>query len=137
MRRYLLDTTPLAGYLNGRQAFVARIEPWITVHEAATSILVYGEVAEYLQGFPDFANRQRALRELAEDVYPYFITYAIAERYARIRRQLRAPYGPGLIGDLDTLIAATALENDLTLVTCDEDFSRVSDLRVVLLPRRS
>lgn len=46
-------------------------------------------------------------------------TYAILERYADLRRQLRPPYGPGLIGDIDTLIAATALEHDLTLVTTD------------------
>jgi predicted nucleic acid-binding protein len=45
--------------------------------------------------------------------YPYFLTDRILERYADIRRALRPPYGPGLIGDIDTLITATALERDL------------------------
>jgi predicted nucleic acid-binding protein len=65
-------------------------------------------------------------------VYPYFPTYSILERYADIRRALRRPYGPGLIGDIDTLIAATALDRNLTLVTMDSDYQRVPDLNVVL-----
>lgn len=48
---------------------------------------------------------------------------------------MRAPHGPGLIGDVDTLIAATALERNLTVVTLDQDFTRVPGLRVQLLER--
>ena len=59
------------------------------------------------------------------------------ERYAEIRRQLRRPRGPGLIGDVDTLIAATALDRGLTVVTTDSDFQRVPDLEVMLVDRRS
>jgi predicted nucleic acid-binding protein len=63
-------------------------------------------------------------------IYPYFLTYAILERYAAIRRALRPPHGPGLIGDIDTLIAATALERNLTVVTMDRDYERVPGLKV-------
>ena len=42
-------------------------------------------------------------------------------------------HGPGLVGDVDTLIAATALERNLTVVTLDQDFTRVPGLRVQLL----
>jgi predicted nucleic acid-binding protein len=59
---------------------------------------------------------------LMRAVYPYFLTYAIMERYAQIHRAIRSPCGPGLIGDVDTLIAATALERDLILLTTDTDF---------------
>jgi predicted nucleic acid-binding protein len=38
-----------------------------------------------------------------------------------------------LIGDIDTLIAATALERNLTVVTIDSDFQRVPQLKVILL----
>jgi len=115
MRRYLIDTTPLAAFLFNRPAAISLMSPWIRNHEATTSILVYGEIVEYLR------NR------------PYFLTYPIMERYADIRRQLRPPHGPGLIGDVDTLIAATALERNLTLVTSDEDFQRVPGLNVTLI----
>jgi predicted nucleic acid-binding protein len=106
MRQYLLDSAPLAAYLNGRQVAVDLISPWITRRGAATSILVYGEITEYLKGLSHFSRRHAQLRRLLREVYPYFLTYAILDRYADIRRQLRPPHGPGLIGDIDTLIAA-------------------------------
>jgi predicted nucleic acid-binding protein len=137
MRQYLLDSAPLAAYLNGRQVAVDLISPWITRREAATSILVYGEITEYIKGLSHFSRRHTQLRRLLREVYPYFLTYAILDRYADIRRQLRPPHGPGLIGDIDTLIAATALERDLTVVTTDSDFERVPQLKVMLITRRA
>jgi predicted nucleic acid-binding protein len=135
MRRYLLDTGPLGAYLQGRPAVVNLVAPWLRQHEAATSILAYGEVVEYIKGFPDFLPLHTQLRRLLRHIYPYFLTYRILERYADLRRSLRRPHGPGLIGDIDTLIAATALERNLTVVTIDTDFQRVPNLRVILLSR--
>jgi predicted nucleic acid-binding protein len=135
MRRYLLDTTPLVGFLHGRPRFVERLAPLLATHQVATSVLVYGEVTEYLKGRADYELRSAALRSLLHTVYPYFLTFGTLDRYADIRRSLRPPYGPGLIGDIDTLIAATALEFDLTLITTDTDFERVPGLKFLLLPR--
>lgn len=59
------------------------------------------------------------------------------ERYADIRRAMRRPHGTGLIGDADTLIAATALEQQLTVVTIDSDFERVPGLDVRLVSREA
>ena len=135
MRRYLIDTTPLAAFLFNRPAAISLMSPWIRNHEATTSILVYGEIVEYLRNRPDYSRRRDQFRVFLRDIYPYFLTYPIMERYADIRRQLRPPHGPGLIGDVDTLIAATALERNLTLVTSDEDFQRVPSLKVTLISR--
>ena len=109
MRRYLLDTSPLAAYLLGRPRAVSLLDPWLTRHEAATSILVYAEVIEYLKGLPDFPTRRSQLRRQLQEIRPYLLTYAIVERYADLRRSMRTPHGTGLIGDVDTLIAATAI----------------------------
>lgn len=38
-----------------------------------------------------------------------------------------------VVGDIDLLIAATALHHDLTLLTSDSDFQRVEGLRVIFL----
>jgi tRNA(fMet)-specific endonuclease VapC len=133
MTGYLLDTPPLAAYLLGRQGAVPLVSPWITRQEAVTSILVYGEVAEYLRALPNFAQRLGKLQRLLVHVTPHGLTYPIMERYADIRRALR-PAGK-LIGDVDTLIAATALEHNLTVVTTDSDFQRVPNLQVMLIPR--
>jgi predicted nucleic acid-binding protein len=134
MRRYLLDSSILTGYLKGRKV-VTLVEPWVDHNLAATSLLVYGEISEYNHSFPNFARRQTELRALLRQVYPYGLSYLILGRYAELRRMLRPPHGPGLIGDIDTLIAATALVYDLTLVTTDSDFTRVPELDLMFLPR--
>ncbi len=57
------------------------------------------------------------------------------ETVSALRRAMRPPHGPGLIGDIDTLIAATALHYGLTLVTTDSDFKRVPGFRLLYLLR--
>src|SRR5205823_6234584 len=108
---------------------VSILQPLIQRHEVATSIIVYAEVVEYIRGLPHFSRRYQQVRQLLKEVYPYFLTYPILERYADLRRQLRPPHGKGLIGDMDTLIAATALERNLTLLTMDTDYDRVPHLQ--------
>jgi predicted nucleic acid-binding protein len=135
--RYLLDSTPLLAYFSGRETAVDLIRPWVEARDAATSIVVYGEVIEYLKGQPNFEQRRQDLQRLLRNIVPFFLTYPIAERYADIRRALRPPHGPGLIGDIDTLIAATALDRKLTVVTTDSDFERVPELQVQLISLRT
>jgi predicted nucleic acid-binding protein len=111
------------------------MRPWVVSREAATSIIVYGEVVEFIKSDPDFLARRAALRTLLREVRPYPLSYSIMERYAELRRAMRPPHGLGLIGDMDTLLAATALEYGLTLVTLYGDFARVPDLAVLRLDR--
>src|SRR2546423_1283507 len=133
MKKYLLDTSPFAAYLNQREGAVSILQPLIHRHEVATSVIVYAEVVEYIKGLPHFSRRYQQVRQLLREVYPYFLTYPILERYADLRRQLRPPHGKGLIGDMDTLIAATALERNLTIITLDHDFERVPHLKTKFL----
>ncbi len=133
MKRNLLDTSLLAAYLQSRVTAVQLIRPLIERHEVATSILVYAEVVEYIKGLPQYQKRLVELRQLMREIYPYFLTYAILDRYADIRRNLRPPHGIGLIGDMDTLSATTAIERNLTIVTIDRDFARVSHLKMKLV----
>jgi predicted nucleic acid-binding protein len=131
MNGYLRDTSLVAAFLHGRPTALRLIEPLVRNGEARTSILVYGEVVEYLKGLPTFQAYKARLQKLFElnQITPYPLTYPILERYADLRRKLRPPHGKGLIGDIDTLIAATALEHHLTLLTIDTDYDRVPDLK--------
>jgi hypothetical protein len=54
MKLYLLDSTPVAAYLHGREAVIDLVKPWIIRRAVATSILVYAEVTEYIKGLPIF-----------------------------------------------------------------------------------
>ncbi len=51
MKKYLLDTSLVAGYLLNRVRAIELVSPLIEREEAATTILVYGEVVEYVKGF--------------------------------------------------------------------------------------
>jgi predicted nucleic acid-binding protein len=64
------------------------------------------------------------------------LSHSIVQRYALIRRELRASRS-GLIGDIDTLIAATAMETGLTLVSSDRDFLRLPQIDLCLLAPRT
>lgn len=109
MRRYLLDTTPLTAYLRSHSRATDLISPWIISREASTSIIAYGEAEEFIKGFANYQSLHVQLQRLLLGPIPaYNVTFSIMERYADIRRTLR-PLNQ-LIGDVDTLIAATALE---------------------------
>lgn len=134
MKHYLFDTNILRAYLRGRSGVVNIVQTWIHNDEAATSIVVYGEIIEYFKSFSQYPRYQAARRVRLRKVHPYSLTYTTLEQYADVRRTMRPPYGAGLIGDIDTLIAATALSYKLTVVTTDSDFARVPELSVMLLP---
>jgi tRNA(fMet)-specific endonuclease VapC len=129
MTTYLLDTTPLAAYLFGRRKAVERIHPLITAADALTSIVVYGEIEEFIKPMPNYHDLHNDLRRQLREIRPLPVTYAIMDLYADIRLQMRVPRGAGVISDSDTLIAATALRYGLTIITANsKDFRRVPDL---------
>lgn len=72
MRRYLLDTGPLGAYLQGREPAVDLIVPWIRRGEAATSILVYGEIIEYIRSLQDYPTKYLGRRRAAGRNLPVF-----------------------------------------------------------------
>lgn len=137
MSGYLLDTPIVTAYLRGRPAAVELVAPWLAAQEVGTSVIVYGECIEYLRSFSEPLRWQLALRAFLRQMRVYDLTYAILERYADVRRMLRPPHGPGLIGDMDTLIGATALVYGLTVVTLDSDYTRVPGLSVMHLARNA
>ncbi len=128
MRRYLLDTGPLSAYVQGRPATLRDMGEWIDRDTCAASIVVYGEVVYYLKGSSRYVEYQSRFLD-----HLYRLTFPILERDADLRRQMRRPNGSGIIGDMDTLMAPTALERNLPLVTMNADFLRVPGLKVHLM----
>ncbi|HLJ81632.1 MAG TPA: type II toxin-antitoxin system VapC family toxin [Ktedonobacterales bacterium] len=133
MRKYLLDNGPLVALVKGRPGAERLMRPWVEHDEATTSILVYGEALEYFKTSPDYFRHRRNLRALLQGVTAYRLSYPILERYADLLLALRP--GGRLIGDIDTLIAATALEHGLTVIALDSDYTRVPGLSVMHLSR--
>jgi tRNA(fMet)-specific endonuclease VapC len=125
----LLDTDILSAVMRRRQPAWTRAQAYLGDHQLLSfSIVTRFEILRGLKA------RQASVQQVTFDrlcaashVLP--LVDAVVIRAADIYADL---YRRGtLIGDADILIAATALEHDLCVVTNNEDhFRRVSGLRV-------
>lgn len=126
---YLIDTDWMADHLAGRPAATQLLESLLP-DGIAISLITYGEVYEGIIWSLRYPERlESAFLEFLRWCKVLPLDEEIMRRYAGIRGDLRRR--GQLIGDNDTLIAATALHLDLTLVTRNLDhFQRVSDLQI-------
>jgi tRNA(fMet)-specific endonuclease VapC len=126
--RYLVDTDSIIDGLAG----ISSILDWFNEHldeGLAVSIVTLAEVYEgaYINPDPEvhIASFQAFLAIFT--ILP--LIDQIAQRFARLRATLRRQ--GNLIPDLDLLIAATAIEHDLTLRTRNRrQFERIRELRL-------
>lgn len=95
----------------------------------AVSIVSYGELFEGAVGAPDPATELARFRRFLARLALLPLDDPTIERFAYLRVDLRRR--GQLIPDLDLLIAATALQHDLTLITRNtRHFARLPELRL-------
>jgi predicted nucleic acid-binding protein len=127
MSQYLIDTDWIVDVLHGQeQATQTLLE--LASSGLALSMMTYGELYEGAYYARDPESALAGLRDFLEgkDILP--LTLAIMERFAIVRGALPRPIRRQL-GDMDILIAATALEHDLTLLTRNRrDFQHIPGL---------
>ncbi len=126
---YLIDTDWVADHLANRPV-ATRLLASLIGDGIAISLVTYGEIYEgILYSLRHPQTLEIAFLEFLRRCPVLPLNEAIMRRFAGIRGRLRRR--GELIGDADTLIAATALHHDLTLVTRNLDhFRRISDLRI-------
>jgi tRNA(fMet)-specific endonuclease VapC len=128
--RYLLDSNACIAHLRsgGNHPVSIRIDA-APVGDIGLPAIV---VAELL--FGALRVRRRGSRDNTRAFCSVFPWLPFAEREVRVHAELRAKLiksGKQEIGPYDSIIAATALANDLTLVTHNtREFSRVLGLRL-------
>lgn len=126
--RYLVDSDWLIDGFLGIPAAVNRLAE-LRDDGLAVSIISYGELFEGALGAPDPATEFARFRRFLARLTLIGLDDATMERFARLRAALRRR--GELIPDLDLLIAATALEGDLTLLTRNvRHFARIPELRL-------
>ena len=127
---YLLDSDWLIDYLGGLPDAAELVGPLADVG-LAFSVVTYMEAFEGTLRQPDPAAAQARLRSGLRPFRPIPVTDDIAIRCARIRHDLRTRGRRIRDRALDLLIAATALEYGLTLVTRNVgDFNDIPGLQL-------
>ena len=99
------------------------------ISDICISAITEGELRYGLAKRPEAVQLARAVGDflLRIDILPW--GSLAAEHYGRLRATLEAAGAP--LGNLDTLIAAHALGEDVILVTSDKAFARAPGLAVV------
>jgi len=125
---YLVDTDIVVNWLKGRKQETSLLRD-LEGDGLAISLITYGEVYDGIYYGRDPDGNEKAIEQFLQwvDVLP--LDQQIMRRFARIRGHLRQT--GQLIGDTDILIAATALDYDLTLITHNmRHFARIFDLKL-------
>lgn len=125
---YLIDTDWLIDYLKGKPLAGQLMDT--LVHEGiAIGLITYGEILEGIYYGKDPKRQEQAFRSFLRVAPILPLAESCLERFANIRGGLRSR--GQLIGDADILIAATALDYDLTLVTQNHNhFQRIPNLKL-------
>lgn len=126
---YALDTNTLIYFFKG-QGQVADQLLAVAPKDIGVPLIVVYEIEVGIQKTADPSRRKKQLEEFLNTCRVLPFDRKEISAAARIRSQLEKRGEP--IGPLDTLIAGTALANDLTLVTHNiREFKRIEGLKVV------
>jgi tRNA(fMet)-specific endonuclease VapC len=129
MKGSLLDTNILSLFFRGHPSVVAQFEAYLNEHETIKfSIITYYEIVSGLK-HRDASRQLEAFLEFAKQNTIIPLTQQAADIASELYADLRKQGQP--IDDIDLLIAATALANELALVTHNrKHFDRITSLEV-------
>ena len=130
MKELLIDTDTLSLFLRNQLKVMSAAEQYLKFHAGFTfSVVTHFEI---LRGLKVKAAQKQILKFglICAESNELNLTSGVIERAAEIYAQL---YKQGnIIGDADILIAATAMENGLTVVTNNvSHFERINGLQVI------
>lgn len=125
---YLIDTDFVVDYLKGKPESIELLASLMN-RGLAVSIITYGEIYEgiYFGRYPK--SQERGFLQFLRGVDVLMLNRAVMKNFARIRGNLRKK--GEIIGDPDIMIAATASENNLILLTRNKkDFQKIEGLEL-------
>lgn len=122
---FLIDTDICSAHLKGMGVVTSRFLQYMgRLH---VSVITVGELYTWATRTGAGERRPSALRDLLSDMVILDVDLAVAERFGRLRARLLDAGRPA--PPMDLWIAATAIENDLTLVTHNTaDFASIPGL---------
>ena len=125
---YLIDTDYIVDYLVGRAEVISFLHA-LAEKGSAISLITQGEIYEGIYFGRDPQKGEDGFQRFLHVVDVLPLNTSIMQQFARLRGELRRK--GNLIGDLDILIAATAIQHHLTLVTRNtKDYNRIPHLKL-------
>jgi tRNA(fMet)-specific endonuclease VapC len=127
--RLMLDTNAVSALLKRRSP---RLDTWVREQRCCLSAIVVAEIRYGLEKLPPTSRLQTRLQELAEatietlEILPW--SEACTRIYGRLRADLERHGKP--LAAMDLLIASHALSEGCALVTADQAFANVAELRL-------
>ena len=130
MIRYLLDTNIVSYFVKGiNPGLVERMQMGMNAQDVAISAVTRAELLYGFELMEKLDKRRRRIALLLEELPALPWSVAAADEFGRIRAYLHRSGTP--IGEFDTLIAAHALAEKLTLVTHNtRHFENVPQLKL-------
>lgn len=122
--RYLLDTNIVIGVFNGESLLQRRV---ISTPEVFLSIVSLGELFYGARNSNRVEENTARIEQFAGSVTVLDCDVETARRYGVLKAELRERGTP--IPENDIWIAALASQHDLALVTRDQHFSAIAELR--------
>jgi tRNA(fMet)-specific endonuclease VapC len=125
--KYLTDATWTIDLLNGQPQAVTLL-PQLLADGLALSTLTYMEVFDGIYTSRDPKQAAAGFRQFLRAVTVFPFSRRVAQRAARLRGNMRAQKLRLEHRAIDILVAATALELGLTMVTSDTDYDDIPGL---------
>ena len=124
-----MDSDWAIDYLNGFQSTIRKLDDLFPLG-VGISVISLAEMYDGMYGSANVDQQERRLQELVDPMEVLSVDDAICRIFAQERRRLRSI--GSLIGDMDLLIAATAIGNSVTLLTNNRrHFERVQGLSII------
>lgn len=114
---FLLDSNILIYYLDGK----SNVESFINDAIEPLYISVIS-ITELLAKASLNSKQQRIIKEFLQRFYIIDLDYGIADRAAALKRKYRLKFP-------DAVVAATAINNNLTLLSQDKVFGKIRELQ--------
>lgn len=129
MKKALLDTNIITAFLKGNLTVIERVEQYTDEYESLTiSIISYYEI---LRGLKDLGSKKKlqAFNRFINDCEVEELGRSVIEKAANIYVNLKNQ--GKLVEDADILVAATAMDKGLVVITDNEKhFRRIKGLVV-------
>jgi tRNA(fMet)-specific endonuclease VapC len=142
---YLLDTNHCSRIIFGDSNLIQQLQ----LHSEAgiaTSVVVCGELLYMAAKSDRSVTNLQQVRVFLDTIDIYPVNFSISEVYGNLKGKLVNAFGPKEkaqrrnfnlqalgFGDNDLWIAATAIHYNLTLVSTDNDFRRIQQVKTLLL----